>query len=109
MILGYCVLLTQHDKQLAKTVENVLELDIGDGIHLLKRTILKKYSIFYSEIENKNVTIIKWVNTTFISKWSYFDFSSLVRIFPNLTVLTVINCFTGIGIVTTHVSQAFPF
>ena len=68
MILGCCVLLTQHDKQLVKTVENVLELDIGDGIHLLKRTILKKYSIFYSEIENKNVTIIKSVNTTFISK-----------------------------------------
>lgn len=45
MILGCCVLLTQHDKQLVKTVENVLELDIGDGIHLLKRTILKKYSI----------------------------------------------------------------
>ena len=59
MILYRCSLLTQHDKWLVKTVEKLFKLHVVDGIYPSKRSILKNYSMFYSEIEN-NVLLQSW-------------------------------------------------
>lgn len=45
------LMLTQHDKHLVKSVEKLFELRIIGNFHPLKRVILKKSSMFYSDID----------------------------------------------------------
>ena len=52
IILNHCLLLTQHDKWLAKTVEKLFKLHVMDDIHPSKCSILNNYSTFYSKFEN---------------------------------------------------------
>ena len=52
IILNHCLLLTQHDKWLAKTVEKLFKLHLMEDIHPSKCSILNNYSTFYSKFEN---------------------------------------------------------
>ena len=52
MILNNFSLLPQHDKWLVRTVENLFEFYIMEGIHPWRCAIFKSYPEFFSEIEN---------------------------------------------------------
>ena len=53
--LNHCFQLTQHVKEFIRTDEKLFGLHIVDGFHLSKRSILKSYSMPYSEIENNTL------------------------------------------------------
>ena len=62
MILNRCLLLTQYDKQLVKTVEKLVEPHFVDSFLLSRHAVLKNCSMFYPDSgKNDQMSTIKWV------------------------------------------------
>ena len=95
-------------KQLVKTVELLLKFQIALDFHPSKRTILKIYSVYYSETENNVLQSSNRSTSLSYQRDCILTFRTFCQSLKNLAVLTKINYLVGME-TETHASQFFPF